>query len=38
MSQGKDFTPDLHSQMVAKEKHAGVGDGARHRLGELLSN
>lgn len=38
MSQGKDFTTDLHSQMVAKEKHAGVGDRASRRPGELLTS
>lgn len=38
MSQGKDFTTDLRGQIVAKEKHAGVGDGASRRSGELLTN
>lgn len=38
MSQGKDFTTDLHSQMVAEEKHAGVGDQDSCRPGELLTN
>lgn len=38
MSQGKDFTADLHSQMVAKEKLAGVEDQASCRPGKLLIN
>ena len=38
MSQGKDFTTALHSQMVAKGKHAGGGDWASCRPGELLKN
>lgn len=38
MSHGRDFTTDLHSQMVAKEKHAGVGDQVSRRPGELLTN
>lgn len=37
MSHGKDFRTDLHCQK-AKEKHAGVGDQASCRPGELLTN